>query len=275
MPARLDEVQRLLGGAFRRASPVAEDPELAARCAEHVAGNDRLTPAEQVDIYRRQYWARHLESLEEDYPGLRGVLGEEAFEAFCRAYLEAHPPASFSLRDLGDAIVAFAGAYPGFPAGKEALCRDLLRYEHAFIDIWDGAEPPPLDPARIAAMTEEDWSSARLVLHPLLRRMRFDHPVHRIRDALCSGEEAELSPRPAHLLLFRRDLRVTWQELDPVAFALLSALARGTPLLPACEEVASGLTEAAAEALGAEVGGWFAQWANRGLIVGIESVEHP
>ena len=40
------------------------------------------------------------------------------------------------------------------------------------------------------------------------------------------------------------------------------------------EEVASALDEAAAERFGAEMQGWFAQWTNRGLIVGIESVEH-
>ena len=270
MPAPLESLQSLLCDAIRRGSPVAEDPALAARCAEHVAGNDRLSPAEQVDIYRRQFWARHLGSLADDYPALRAALGADAFEAFCRAYLEAHPPATFTMRDLGDAIVPFAEVWPGFSPGLAAPALEILRYEHAFIDLLDGADAPPLDPARVAAMTDQDWSEARLVLHPLLRRLRFDHAVHRFRDAVRSGEHPALpAPQPTHLLLYRRDLRVHWQEIDPIALALLDALAQGTPLIPACEEVAAGLTEAGAARLGEQVQGWFVQWTSRGLIVDI------
>lgn len=278
MPARLEALQALLADSFRRGSPVPEDPALAAACAEHVAGNDRLSPAEQVDIYRRQYWLRHLKLMADDFPGLKAALGGEAFEAFCRAYLEACPPASYALRELGGGVVSFADTYPGFPEGKERLARELVRYERAHGEIWSAAEPPRLDAARVAAMTEDDWATARVILSPLLRRLRVEHPVHRIRDAARAGEEPPLSPQRAHLLLYRLDLRVLWQEIEPSAFALLEALARGVPLIPACEEVASALDEAEAETFGGAIQGWFAQWANRGLIVGIEgtgSVEHP
>src|SRR4051794_23791320 len=97
-----------LSETFRRDDPVAGDPAIAERSRVHVAGNDRVTPAEQVDIYRHQFWLRHRDSLLEDYPGLAYVLGEEGFEAFCRAYLRAHPPRTPSLRDLGADIVTFA-----------------------------------------------------------------------------------------------------------------------------------------------------------------------
>jgi len=177
VPTPLEPLAGFLAEAFRRSASVADDPALAARCADHVTGNARLTPAEQVDIYRRQYWLRHLGSLAEDYPGLEVTLGKPAFEAFCRAYLEANPPTSYALRDLGHGIVAFADGYEHFPAGLEDLARDLVRFEHAFIDVFDGAEPPPLDPAKVQEMPEEAWSTARIVLHPLLRIMNFKYPV--------------------------------------------------------------------------------------------------
>ncbi|EYF01530.1 HvfC/BufC N-terminal domain-containing protein [Chondromyces apiculatus] len=273
MPGPLEALQEMLGEAFRREAPVAEDPGLAARCAEHVKGNDRLTPAEQVDLYRRQFWMRHLGSLEEDYPGLRALLGAAAFEAFCRAYLQAHPPASFTLRDLGDDIVTFAEGHAGFPEGQEALCRELVRYEHAFIDVLDGAEPPPLDPARLAVMTEEDWGTARVVLHPLLRRFRLAYPVHEIRDAARAGSALpEVTLKAVCLLLFRRDLTMRWMEVDPLALTLLDALARGVPLLPACELCAAGLSEEETAQLGERVQGWFAHWASSGLIVNVAHI---
>ena len=53
MPAPLDPVMAFLGPAFRAVDPLADEPGAAAACAEDVTGNSRLTPAEQVDIYRR------------------------------------------------------------------------------------------------------------------------------------------------------------------------------------------------------------------------------
>ncbi|AKT40019.1 DNA-binding domain-containing protein [Chondromyces crocatus] len=270
MAERLEALQTLLSRAFRKDTSVTDDDALTAHLAEHVAGNSRLTPAAQVDIYRRQFWLRHLGSLQEDYPGLRALLGDDAFETFCRAYLAAHPPASFTLRDLGDDIVPFAELYPDFPPDQEALCRELCRFEHAHIDLFDGAEPPPLDPARLGAMTEDDWSTARVVLHPLLRRFRLTYPVHTLREAARAGRELAVpEPRDVHLLLFRRDLQIRLQEIDPLAYQLLSALARGVALIPACEEIADHATEDDATRLGEHVQRWFAQWASAGLIVDI------
>ena len=42
-----------------------------------IAGNDRLTPEEQAEIYREQFWLRHRDVLRDDYPALRHLLGEE------------------------------------------------------------------------------------------------------------------------------------------------------------------------------------------------------
>src|SRR6186713_2831422 len=107
-------MQGFLAGVFRREEPVEGDQGLSTACAEHVSGNDRLSPAEQVDIYRRQFWMRHVDSLAEDYIALHHVLGDEAFEAFCHAYLTAHPPSVPSLRDLGADVPRFVVGYRGF-----------------------------------------------------------------------------------------------------------------------------------------------------------------
>jgi hypothetical protein len=287
----------LLSSVFRGGSPVTGDEALAARCAEHVAGNARLSPAAQVDIYRRQFWSRHIDALREDYAGLEFLLGEERFEAFCRAYLEAHPPASFTLRDLGCDLARFARSFGGFPEGRAEIARDMARYESALVEIFDGTEPPPLDPAKVQGVPEEAWSTARIALHPLLVRMPLGYPVHLLRadlkfgrtpsadvgrDSASAGPSADVgrdsasagpsipSPRPVHLAVFRKDLIVRYEELDPAADALLDALGRGVPLVPACDAIAAGLDEAAGAALAARVGEWFAQWTSWGLIVDIE-----
>lgn len=269
-PPDLIEVQALLTEALRRTSPIPEDAALAARCARFVAGNDRVSPAEQVDIYRRQFWLRHEDALREDYPGLLHVIGEDTWDELLRDYLEAHPPSSPTLRDLGHAMATFVARYPRLPEDRADLARDMARYERAFVDVFDGADPAPLPSARLAALRPQDWERARIVLSPLVQRMRLGYPVHLLRKAVRGGESPPLpDPAPIHLALFRRDLVVSFEELDDDQHALLAALDRGASLVEACAEVADGKPVEATERLARDVGGWFRDWASFGFIADV------
>ncbi len=269
-PGPLHELEALLQQAFRRQEALAGDAPAEALAAIHVSGNDRLTPAEQVDLYRRQYWLRHVDSLVEDYPGLQALLGEEGFEDFCRAYLDAFPPDAPSLRDLGSRIVRFAEGHVGFPEDRAEAALQMVRYEASFVDIFDGADPPPLDGAKVAAMPPEAWETTRVVLSPLLRLHRLTHPVHRFRAAVKDDVDLAVpEPRTSLVALFRHDLVIRYEEMEPTAFALLERLASGEALVPACDALASGLSPEDAEALGAKVGPWFQTWTSRGWIIDV------
>jgi hypothetical protein len=271
VPAPHDEALRFLSAAFQRSAPVPDDAELAPACARFVAGNERLSPAEQVEIYRKQFWLRHRDSLLEDYPGAHHLLGDEVFDAFCRAYLDAFPPRTPSLRDLGADVVAFAERWDGFPEALRAVTLDMIRYELAFVDVFDGPAYAPLDPSKLASVAPEDLDRARVVLHPLIAPMQLDYPVHRLRYAVKMGEASKTVPAPAatRVVLFRQDTTIHYEELGDEAFALLEALRRGVPLVAACNELVASVPEERAEALGAEVGRWFSRWAEHGWIVDV------
>ncbi len=272
-PESLSELQKILTHFFRHDAPIADDPERARVAAAHVAGNSRLTPAEQVDIYRRQFWLRHVDVIAEDFPALSAILGEDDLYELSRAYLMAHPPSDPNLKELGTHLPTFAATYP-FPVAKAALARDLARYELAFLRVFDGVDPDPLDPSKLAALTPDAWERARLLLSPVVQLLAFDYPVHRVRLALKKAdpsEPSELDPHdppraPVYLALFRKDFVVHFEELSHDAFTLLTALAAGAPLLAACAEIADGKTPEQAAALAKDLGEWFRFWAQRGFI---------
>lgn len=272
----LPELQGFLARALRSLEPIPSLPALADEAGRFVAGNARVTPAEQVDIYRRQFWLRHLDSLREDYPGLVYVLGEEGLEAFCRAYLDAHPPRTPSLRELGVDLPGFAVSYARFPEEKRSLAVTLAAYETAFVDVFDGAEVPPLNPAKLAAVPADGWERARLVVHPRLALLRVHHPVHELRYRVKLGEQPELAgylarrEAPTFLALYRKDDVIHYEALDPEAFALLEAFRAGKPLVAACAEVTAGLTPEGASALEARLGGLFAHFTACRFLVDVE-----
>jgi hypothetical protein len=273
MPHDLASAQLFLVGALQHGSPIPDDPALAQASSAFITGNERLSPAEQVDIYRRQFWLRHRAVMGDDFPGLAHLLGESGMDAFCRAYLAAHPPASQSYRDMVRDIVRFTERHDGFASPEmRTLAVDMARYELGLLDIFVGERAPPLDPAKLEGMAEDAWERARIVLQPLLGRLSLSYPVHRLRKTWKGGESAPIpdAPAPVHLVLYRaKDLVTHFEELSPEAFALLEALAVGEPLVPACERVAADLSPEAQEALGESVGAWFQQWAALGWIVDV------
>lgn len=272
-PASLLRSQAFLTEVFQREHPVVGDEALSIAVGNFVTGSRTMTPAEQVDVYRHQFWLRHRSSLEEDYPGLQHIIGDEAFDVFVRAYLTAYPPKTPSLRDLGADIFRFAETYEGFPADARALALDMIRYELAWVDVFDGPDPTPLDAQVIAAIPAEAWSSARIRLNPFVARLSLEHDVHRLRYALKANESAALptrKPEGVRLALYRARNVLHFEELTPDGFALLQALDEGVPLVPACERITAGKSDETIAELNASIGAWFSAWARFGFITGIE-----
>lgn len=176
--------------------------------------------------YREQFVLRHVAVLEQDFPAVLRAVGHDAFHALARRYLAARPPASFTLRDLGQAFAPFL---------EDPVLRDVARLEWAMVEAFDGPDALPLDPASIAGVPESAWPNARIELQPSLQRLVLDHPTKR------------------HVVVFRG----TQRDLEEAAYALLDAIANGATLEEACERVAPPREEIAA---------WFRSWTEAGWI---------
>ena len=69
---------RRLPGKIRR---LRSTPSSFAIGAQKMAtGNARMTPCEQLDVYREQFFLRHVGSLREDFPTVEHLLGAESFD---------------------------------------------------------------------------------------------------------------------------------------------------------------------------------------------------
>jgi hypothetical protein len=263
----LAAVQRFVADAVRAGAPAGEDPARAARVEALVVASARgMRPAERLEVYREQFWLRHLASLEDDYPTLAWALGgSEALRALATEYLAACPPRTWDLQKLGADMPAFVAAHARW--GSHVLARDAARLDWAFMEGFDAPDAPPFDPRVLASTPEDAWSGARIVLHPSVRLLRLAHPVHEVRDALKRGES------PARALALRETHVVVWREpscwlrsapVEALAFDLLATLQAGTPLGEACAAVAGAAGDGdpggAAATLEAQLGGWFQQW---------------
>ena len=241
--------QQALAALLQRRSSVADDAEANAIAT----GNDRLQGGAQVEIYREQFFLRHVDALRDDFGSLAHFLGREAFASLARDYLAAHPPSSFFLRDLGQALPSFV---------TDARLRDLAHVEWAFVEAFDAGSLPALAASDLTSLREAAWASLRIPLQPSVRLLALAYPAHEYRAAVRRSETPPpLTPRPTFLAIYRGPRSLHSLELEPAAHALLTHLASLTPVGEACEVAAR-----MAPSVLAELGGWFQQWTSLGFL---------
>jgi hypothetical protein len=253
--------------AIQRPLPLADDAALATEATRFCTGNARMSPVDQLDVYREQFWLRHIGALAEDFRSIEVLLGDDAWRALCVAYLLAQPSRAYSLRYLGERFGAFVRREA--PWRDDPLIGDLADLEWAFVDAWDAEDAPPLDAAKIGAIGEDAWPGARVILHPSVRALRMGWPGHVFRSAAKRDENpARPSPEETFVVVYRGAETLEYVDVDRDAWALLDRLARGTPLGPACEAVVLDLALDAA-AFEGRVGAHFQSWTQRGWVVDV------
>jgi len=253
---------------LRRRRDLAHDEEARRFANEHLGGNDRLSPVEQLEIYREQFYLRHTASLVEDFPGVGGILGQSDWNRLVWDYLASIAPTSFDLGDLGAGLADFI-ATRDWPRARDLLV-DMARLEYSHLEVFDAPDAARLDPAELAAVPEDAWEHARLLPDPGLRLLHFRYPVLALRRELIAASERADAPsvplpsaKDTYWAVHRRERAIQHDALEPNAYALLTALVRGEPLGRACES-AAGAVGVTVDALGASLTEWFAAWSARG-----------
>jgi hypothetical protein len=257
---------------LRRRRDLGGDEEARRFAEAHLTGSARLTPVEQLEIYREQFYLRHTASLVEDFPGVGGILGQAAWDKLVWDFLATHAPASYDLAELGAGLADFAATCEWLP--ERALVVDMARFEYAHLEVFAAPDSSPLDPAKLAAVPEDAWERARLLPDTGLCLLALDYPVVELRARLLRARDEDTdapalpAPERVFLAVHRRNLAVFHDRLEPDAFALLDRVTRGEPLGTACENAArdGGVS---VESLAAKLADWFAQWSGRGYVVDI------
>jgi hypothetical protein len=286
----LEQLQRAVFDVVRQ--PLTEDERMReqtldgrstkAIAEEIVKPNDRLTSVERLEIYNRVYWFRLLSSLADDFPGLREVIGQEAFDKVLLGYLTEMPSVSYTLRDLGSRLETWLRAHPDLISSNERMALDMVRLEWADIEAFDAAEYPILSQAELAGLGEDPVFH----LQPYLQLLDLAYPVDELLLKVRETEDPETDissnvvmmdhsdsaprkqlPLPRGKKIFlavhRQENIVYFKRLKPEGFALLRALQQGQPLSQAIE-TAVNWSGKKLERVMEQLHDWFANWSQLG-----------
>lgn len=287
---KLLELQRRMAGAIM--APLAAGDRLAraagADAGEIVKPNDRLTSAERLEIYARSYWYRVLDSLHDDFPGLRAIVGARAFDKLARAYLAEMPSESFTLRNLGSRLMEWLSRHPEHAGKNPVLTLDMVRLEWAHVVAFDGPAEKLLGPEDLLELTPR----MTFRVQPYITLLDLQYPVddlHLKVSELAEGHgEASnavprhkerravrrfsLKPEAIYVAVHRMNESVYYRRLDAGEFRLLDALRGGKPVGEAIDSV-FGESDLPLDELRGKIEGWFRSWAEGGWLChpGVES----
>jgi hypothetical protein len=225
----LDALQRFIAEAIGGDVTVGAREDLAARASALLApGRRGIDAAGRLEVYREQFWLRHLSNLGDDFPTFAWVVGAAAFREIAIAYLKSHPPRSWNLQRLGADLPTFLSTQR--PWGDDALALDACRLDWAFMEAFDAPDAGPLDLKAFAETAEDAWPTARVELHPAVRRLVLSHPAHELREAVKRADARERPPAGATYVVVWRDPMCSLhaEAVEPAAFELLCELGRSS-----------------------------------------------
>src|SRR6266853_1536940 len=204
-------VMHPLTGSDRIALKTRDGRPMRIEVSEFIRPNDRLTSIERLEIYSRSYWFRGLDSLCDDFPGLRAVLGKRAFHRLSRAYLSDCPSRSFTLRNLGSRLEEWLQRNPQYSGNRHRLSLAMVRLEWAHIEAFDNAAEKVLGPEDLLEL----GPGFRAGLQPYVRLITLQYPVDDLRIHVNRASDDREAASNAVLKQKRRNLTGRVSRVKP------------------------------------------------------------
>jgi hypothetical protein len=275
-------VMQPLANSDRIARKTEDGRPMRIEAAALVMPNSRLSSLERLEIYSRSYWYRALDSLHDDFPGLRAVLGQRAFLRLSRAYLADCPSQSFTLRNLGARLPGWLQRNPQYARKTLALALDMVRLEWAHIEAFDRGAEKVLGPEALIELGPD----FRAGLQPYIQLLEFEYPVDKLlikvnqvpeeREEASNavlkqkhhglpGRVGRLKRERTHLAVHRMDFVVHYRRLATEEFHILNAIREGRSIEHAIQYGFEN-SNASLDEQRSMLETWFAAWAEFGWL---------
>ncbi len=253
---KLSELQALFQSAILAGD--AEDADLLDR----LAASCNADGTTMFGVYVNAYRIRLTEYLDEDYPALCALIGDDEFDALVEDYIGENPSRQRNAR-------WYSASLPEFMQKRaaEALAIGLAMFERALTDAFDAADAEALTIETLAEFAPESWPFLTFSFHPSLQLLAVAAGTLDVYAAVTSEEEQQIpAPREGEetIAVWRSVLDLSYRELDPDEFLALNEARAGRSFGEICQLVAfQNENQSAPERLAQFLVSWFSE----GLVI--------
>lgn len=200
-------------------------------------GSGRLPARQRLAVYADAYRLRLREVLADDFPGLKGMIGDESFATLGSAYIDAHPSDHPSVRWFGRCLGSFLRE--ARPYATQPVLAEMADFEWAQGEVTDAADSPVVSVDEPGSLPPGAWPGMRIDFQSAARRLDLEWNVPALWQAVHDEDDAPPAPErarpPVAWLLWRRGLEVHWRSLDDDERYAIDAARDGDTFGAICE----------------------------------------
>ncbi len=230
-----------------------------------VKGTPKVDVTTRLNIYAHAYGARLQEALQENFPALHTLLGDQAFAGLAQHYIHTHPSRHFSLRYFGDQLAELLRTHPDY--AQQPVLAEMASFEWTVWAAFDAADADGATLADLQCVAPERWEALVFTLHPSCQLIRLAWNVPALWQAVSVSTEATpLAPQNAAArdwLVWRQGLRTYFRVLAEDEAWALQQIQAGQGFSVLCEGVCAWVEP---EQAAARLLGFLCQWLEDGVI---------
>jgi len=237
--------------------------------AGQVVSTADASAEERVGIYVDAYRLRLLEILDDNYPGLRALVGDEEFDRLGRSYIDAHPSTHPSVRWFSRHLEEFLKTHE--PYTGHPYLAEMAAFEWAQSMVFDAADEAQVAIEAMAAVPPDRWPSLSFRFHPAVQLLSLSWnvpPFWQAVDQDAEPPELAASPEPVSWLLWRAELATHWRSLGADEAWALAAASTGRTFAELCEGLGRWHDESSVALAAASL---LKRWLTDGLLTSLQT----
>jgi hypothetical protein len=235
--------------------------------ADAIVDAPPLAIAQRLGIYHNAYRVRLIEALDDTYPMLHAVLGDEVFSSLGEAFVAAHPSVHRSIRWYGRELAEYLRRSP--PYDGQPILSELALLEWTLAEVFDSADARPVQRSALSAVDPSAWSELHFRFHPSVRRLQLHWNTVAVWQAMTRDEappDPSCAEHPSPWLLWRQNLQNYFRSMTADEAAALDLGRGGASFAEICEKLAEWLPD---EEIPLRAASLLGLWADSGIIVDI------
>jgi hypothetical protein len=235
--------------------------------ADAIVDAPPLPVLERLGIYRNAYQVRLIEALDDTYPVLHALLGDEMFVELGEEFVAERPSVHRSIRWYGSELAEFLSTHA--PYAEQPIFAEIALLEWTLAAVFDSADAVPVQRAALSSLDASAWGELSFEFHPSLRRLSLQWNTVAVWQAMSRGEappDPACADQPVPWLLWRQELQNYFRSMQADEATALDAALRGENFGDLCEALAEFLP---VEEIPLRAAGLLGAWADSGMIVNL------
>ena len=193
--------------------------------AQEVVGTDRVPVEVRLAIYTEGYRLRLIDALEDMYPALHTLVGDDDWAGLTRHFISITPSHHFSIRYYGGSLANFLRNTA--PYREQPCIHEMAQFEWMLREVFDA---PDADSVTLASVSEAgivEWGNVKFTLHPTVRFLELYWNVPGLWKAIEQQSDPIAPVRGKQAvtwMLWRSNLTTYFRSLDPVETQFFTGL---------------------------------------------------